>query len=1307
MRLEHRRSVLLLLLLACALALSSGAFAQGGATSVLAGKVIDSSGAVLPGADVTARNVATGTTFTAVSGPDGGFTIPAIPSGTYAVTVSLMGFKTVVLNNVTATVGNTASVKATLEIGAFEETVQVEAAAQMVQTQQTSVSSTINVKQISSLPLAGRSAFEFVTQMPGVASTDGSSRGATVNGLPQSVVNITLDGMNIQDNYAKSWDGMYTRVSPRLDAVEELQVGSAAQGADASQGGVQVRFVTRSGTNQWRGSAYYYLRHDALNSNTWFNTHRDVDASGNPTEKPTIRQYQPGVRLGGPILKDKAFFFVNYEWLDAPGTNTATRTIMSPSSEQGIFLYNGGASSVNLLALAASKGQTATVDPLVAKTLAAIRGSVGQGTLNASTDPQTQSLTWQQPTSTTTTYPTFRVDYNLSARHRLTASYTRNHYVADPDTGNLYQARFPGSKVYGTQDSERYSGQGALRSMLTSNLVNEVRFGATGGSTDFAPNASASMFEDSGGYALGITSFKSITNPYPLSANASREATTKVIEDTVNWMKGKHTLNFGGSFTQAEVWLANQQLAPTISFGVVTGDPADALFTATNFPGASSTDLTNARNLYAVLTGRVSSIGREARIGASGDQYSVLGSSMQKGRMREFGFFLQDSWRVRPNLTVNLGLRYELQLPFYALNNSYSMATMDDIMGVTGTGSDFVPGSTVNNIGNLFKPGTLEGGKTTYKLLGAGTHAYNVDKNNLAPNIGVAWTVGSDQGFLRRLLGRPGDSVLRAGYSISYQRSGMSDFALLFGANPGIAIDATRNQTNGNLGALPLLLSGGDLSAPAINLSRTYPMSVPSVSSSVYAFDPNIQVPSSRSFTVGMQRALSKTMLLEARFVHTSSQGIWTNNSLWGYLDYNEVNIVENGFLDEFRKAQSNLQANIAAGRGNTFAYTGAAGTQPLPALLGFFNGASSSWASSPGKYTGSYWTNSTLVSYLYPLNPLPVTMANAMRNTAAIRANGVAAGLPANYFVANPDVTNAYVTTNGPDTRYNGVQLTLTRRYSQGIQASANYSYGRGYQTYFYSFRKPMVEQEQNLTNSGSSNATGNARHIFTANWVYELPFGQGKPFASGVGKTMQRLVGNWSWSGTARVQSGRMVDLGNVRLVGMTKDELSDAFELRKAGDASNAHRTLVYMLPQDIIDNTIRAFSVTATGYSSLGAPSGRYLAPANGQTCVETAVRVLAREGVTGYGDCGTGTLQVTGPKVVRFDMSVIKEVPVTGRVSLRFEAMVFNVFNNVNFNPVTPNTNPNVSGGFAASDNYQVTAAVDQSRAMQLAFRVNW
>jgi hypothetical protein len=1293
----------LLLLLA---ATPNPGFAQGTVTATLSGTVFDSSGAVVPGATVTAKNTATSTTRTTTSDANGLFTIPALDPGNYTVTVSMTGFKTAELANVRLNANVPANVRPVLEPGGVTETVTVEAASDVIQTTKTSVATTLSQQQITNLPLPGRGAFDLVSFMPGVTTSNGSTRGAMVNGLPAATVNITLDGMNIQDNYAKTWDGMFTRVSPRLDAVEEVTISTAANSANiAGQGGVQVKFVTRSGTNDYHGSAYYYLQRDWMNTNTWFNLNRNVDkTTGAPTPKPRVANYQPGFRLGGPVRiphlfdgRDKLFFFVNYEWVSSPGTSTLNRTIMTPLSEQGIFKYTGG--TVDLLALAARNGQTATIDPTVARLLGDVRASTKSATaLTDDTDLLTQNFTWQQPTKSKVTYPTVRVDYNLTSRQKLTGSITQNHLISDPDTTNSMQPRFPGFPVRGKQDSVRYTGQGSWQWMMTNSMVNEFRFGKTGGATKFSPDLTADMFAGTGfggqnGYAISWSAFRSLTNPYSNSANSAREGKTMVFEDNLNWQKGSHSLSMGVSYTKAQVWLYNQQKVPTVTLGMATGDPADAMFSAANFPGASSTDRTNAKNLYAVLTGRVTSIGRNARIQADGSTYQILGASNQYGTLPQWGSFINDTWRATPNLTINAGLRYDVQRPFYADNNSYSMATMEDLFGITGLGSDFEPGSVVNHLGNLFKPGVFQGSPTTYEMLKKGVNAYNTDWSNLGPSLGAAWNVGAESGFLHALLGAPGSSVLRAGASLAYQRGGMSDFTGPLGANPGVAIDATRSLTNGNLGTLPVLLSSSDLGPPAMSLTRSYPMAVPSASSSVYVFDPNLKTPSAFTYSFSWQRKVSANMALEARFIHTASYNQWTGGQQLNYLNYNELNILENGFFDEFKLAQANLQANLAAGKGETFAYTGVPGTSPLPIMLAFLNGSTA--ANDPKSYTGSGWTNSTMRQAMYPDNPNPYTAAGVIWPTggnATYKANGLQAGYPANFFVANPDVSYARLVTNAPSTRYNGVQLSLNRRFSQGLLFQLNYTYGKAFMDQFYSFHKPYVETEMNYTNVYSNqggNATGNVRHVFVGNWVYDLPFGRGRRFASGANGLLDRIIGGWSLQGVARLQSGRMLDFGNVRLVGMTAQDLMDAFQIRKAPDPNNPFATQVYMLPEDIIDNTIKAFSVGPSGYSQ-GAPTGRYIAPANSPACMET---------VNGFGDCGVRSLIVTGPKVVRFDFNFVKRIPITEKVTLEGQAEVFNVFNNVNFTPV------NYAG--ATPSSYQVTGAIDQSRTMQLNFRISF
>ena len=1264
---------------------TSFSYAQGGGASTsLSGTVADSSGAIIPGASVSVKNNATSTEFTATTSDQGTFTVPAIDPGSYTVTVTLMGFKTAVLNNVRVNAAVPANVRVTLEVGGLEETVLVSAGSEIVQTQSSAVSTTLDVNQISKLPTGSRSVLDFITTLPGV-NTPGGSRDSTINGLPQSSINIPIDGMSAQDNWLKTTDGFFARVSPRLDAMEEVTVSTAAQdAANTGQGAVQIRFVTRSGSNTFSGSSYYYLRHHKLNANSWFNNRDLPPGPDGKAPKNEDRLFQPGTRIGGPIVipglwngRGRGFFFVNYEESRSPGQNTENRIVLHPLAEQGIFRYTSGGQTrqVDLLRLARESGFESTIDPTIGRLLGDIRAAVtGTGGLADRTDPLQQQFTYQYETNNLTRYPTGRLDFNVTDKHRLTWSMNYTDLLSTPDTTNNREPNFPGFPGTGNQHSDRYTVQGTLRSTLSQNLVNELRVGRTGGATLFSPEIGIGQFEgtpvaDQGGYFLDINGdFLGIANPHSTGSTSAREAGTRVVENTLIWLKGSHSIQVGAAFTRAVAWVENRQHVPTITFGVSPNDPAQALFTAANFPNASSGQLNDARELYATLTGRIIGISAEARLDENSNEYRYLGLGVQRARLHDWGFFIADTWRWRPNFTLNFGLRYELQQPFTPENDSYSKTTLEDVCGISGLNA--------NGTCNLFQPGVMPGRIPQFVQFNKGEGAYETDRNNFAPSLGFAWTLGGNRGLLGALVGREeGDSVLRGGYTLAYERPGMSTFATAIDDNPGIAISASRNHDLGNLGGpgTVFLRNRSALGPPVIAATRVYPMT-DVVTGDIMTFDPNLQVPYAQTWTAGWQRKLTGDFAVEARYVGTRSLASWQT------YNFNEINIVENRFLDEFRQAQRNLLANIAAGRGNTFAYTGVAGTAPLPIFLAYFNGRSD--ASNMSAYTGSNWTNSTFRGFLAIHNPDPFGMVSnddeeGIMDDADLRANALRAGLPANFFVANPHyLGGAELIANGGYTKYNSVQLEVRKRLSHGLQFHSSYVFGKAYVSERYSLRTP---RKKVLDTGGEGGVT----HAFKGTWTYELPFGQGRRFGGAVGPWMNRLIGGWSFDGIARIQSGRMLDFGNVRLFAMSKKDLQKAFKLR-FDDAGKA----IYMLPQDIVDNTIKAFSVTPTGYSS-GAPEGRYIAPANNPDCIEVA---------PGYGDCGINNLVVTGPRLVRFDLSTVKRVPVKGRLNFEFRAEFLNAFNHPWFTPVT--------GLGDDPDDYGVTQGVT-GWEVQLIWRVNW
>ena len=1290
--------------MALILAISASSYAQGSIFTTLSGTVVDAEGLPIPGASVKIKNNATGIEIDLVSGGDGGFTAPNIPSGSYSVIVELAGFRTTTLESVSIAAGIPTAVKVSMQVGTIAESVTVVGeSATVVQSQSPAISTNLTGQQITSLPLTSRNALDSLTSLAGF-NTSGAARSSTVSGLPRSAINITLDGMSVQDNYLKTTDGYFARLSPLLDSVEEVTVTTAGNTADATgQGAVQIRFVTKAGTNSWTGTAYEYFRHDALNANTWFRN-RDLppDPDTGKAPKNELRQYTTGFAQGGPIKQNKAFFFFNYEEQRSPSSSTLQRVILTPAAASGIFSYGaGGAQSVNLLNIAAANGQLATIDPTVGKILASIQSSTTtSGGVTALNNPLVQQYTWSMPTESFNPSPTVRLDYEINRSHRLTGSFNYRHINSTPDTTNNAQLPFPNSLSTGSQQSTRWTTSESVRSTLGDSMFNEFRIGGSGGATLFSPELGTDMWSDTSGYRLNFNGAccgtgAQLTNPSLGSGQSSREASTKVIENTTTWLKGNHNFQFGGVMVQSDVWLQNQTLVPTAEFDIVAGEAADAIFNATTIPGASAADITQAKRLYAMLTGRLTRLTGDARINAGGDAYNLLGLSRAEGRMREFNFFASDSWRVRPDLTVSAGLRYVVANPFYPTNDSYTSMSEAALYGISGDG-------------NLFKPGTLTGARPQYVRYSKGQYAYNADRNNWAPSVGAAWSIKpTDSGVMKWLRGsEEGDVVIRGGWAMAFQRPGMSDFTGVFGANQGIQVAL---QTDQNTTTLPILLrTNPKLPNPPGVALPAFPAAVTQTGN---VYDQNIQMPYTQSWSAGWQRRLTRDSALEIRYVGSVHENDWDT------VNINEVNINNNGFLNEFRQAQANLQANIAAGRGATFAYMGAgSGTTPLPIFLAHFNAQNAGNAGNAAVYSGTQWTNATNLGFLAMRNPNPwgfaTTGASGLVGNATFRQNAITAGLPANFFVANPDLLGgANLTTNtGAGTRAHSMQFEFRKRFSDGFAFNTSYTLSNAQLRQRYGFTKPLEWIDQ-------AGQVGNVVHAAKANWTLEIPVGKGRQFGADMNGVLDAIVGGWSLDGVGRIQTGEVLDFGNVRLVGMSKSDLQKEIFVQQGGSQ-------IFILPADIIENTAKAFDVSptsASGYGSRGAPTGRYFAPANGPDCIETA---------PGYGDCGARSITVNGPALVRFDLGISKKFQLPGRFVFEYRAEMLNAFNEPYFNPAsaggvplgfTTNTTspagPVATGGTptnntsanANSDNYRLTALLgdNQSRLIQMVFRLRW
>ena len=662
---------------------------------------------------------------------------------------------------------------------------------------------------------------------------------------------------------------------------------------------------------------------------------------------------------------------------------------------------------------------------------------------------------------------------------------------------------------------------------------------------------------------------------------------------------------------------------------------------------------------------------------------------MREGKISIFGGFLQDSWKVSPTVTLTGGLRWDVQTPFAASNDVMSAVTLDSICGMSGLGN----GSLYNKC-NFLSPGSSSGVVPEFIQLKRGTEGYKTDWNNLAPSVSVAWRPNVQSGFMRTLLGDPEQATLRGGWSVAYDRQGMAIFTGTYGSNPGSTLALTRDANTGLVGpgeSWPVLLSEKDrLYTASFPETATFPIGVrENRSDSIYAFAPDINIAKAQTWMVGFQRALSHDMAVEFRYVGTRG------SNQWSQLNWNAIrgeNLVPNGFLNEFKSAMGNLAANNASGisgRVGSFAYFGpGTGTAPLPIYLAYFNGSTDS--GNPAAYTGgtSTWRSTTFASRMSPANPAPVTSAVDLDGNTTRRNNALAAGLPANFFVPNPDVNGVNVYDSGAYSDYHALQVEMRRRLSKGLSANLNYQYALEAGSAFdgFSFGRAMVQQ-------------GNVRHAFKYQFDWQIPVGRDHRFGRDMNPILNGIIGGWSINGVGRVQA-RTLDFGEVRLVGMTKSDLQNMWKFYKIQNESTG-QTEVWMLPQDVILNTRRAFSVSNTtldGYStSLGAPEGRYIAPANTADCIQ----------IRG-GDCGVPrSLILRSPWFSRVDIGATKRFDIKGTTNIEIRVDVLNLFDNINFNPVA---NPG-----SGSTIFQVTSGyTDPSntydpggRLGQVMFRFNW
>jgi TonB dependent receptor len=1075
-------------------------------------------------------------------------------------------------------------------------------------------------------------------------------RSTSVYGLPQSALNVTLDGINIQDNSNKSSDGFFNAIFPRADSIEEMTVTSAATGADSNaEGAMQVKMVTRSGSNSWHGGLIEQHRNQSLNANAYFN---NLNGTA-PRDHLVFNQF--GGLIGGPIKRNKLFFFVHMEAFQLPQTYTEpTGQVLTPEAVSGIFRYRdtaGAVRSVNLYQLAAANGFVSTPDPIISKTLSQIAsltdGVAGlKSRIATNTDYNRNNLDFQSKGGNYRRFPTTRLDYNLTEKHHIEFVYNYQTNIRRPDGVNITTASpvFPGTgnvlngTEFGNQGGIAFSAVAALRSTLTPHLVSEVRFGLVGGTVIFNNGISPGDFAQWQGYAPTLNF---VTSPYRTTGQTRRNTPLQQGNVNLTYSASAHLVNFGGSFTQLNTWTTSvngTQIIPTVAFGVATGDPivtgATNLFTAANFPGANTTDMqTNAPALYALLTGRVASISRSVVADESSKQYGAF-QPIVRNHQREISLYVQDSWRLHPRLTFNYGVRWDRQNPPVNDNGTYTRPGYAGVWGVSG-------------VGNLFKPGTLAGAVPVLNAAAPGEQGFAPRNKQFSPSVGLAWQVPNGNGPLGFLLGK--GTVIRAGYAINTIREDGSTLAV-WGGNQGRTLSLAVDPTNfpAQFGAPgSVLFRNPVLPSRVAPATPSYRLAV-AAGTTITDFSPNLKTGYVQSWDIGIQRELTRDTVLEIRYVGNHG------TDLWRQVNINEVNIFENGFVNEFKTAQNNLALArgcaspdpvcMSANRSKSNQYFGLPGQQPLPLIF------------------TALAANNDATSALQIEQGQAGALANAIATNSARLARLTAANSPINLFQVNPTLTtgSANLEVNGGNTNYHGLQVELKRRMAKGLLFQGSYVWSHSISN----------EQSQGIGGSytslrdmgyDKSASPFDIRQAVKMNWVYELPFGpKHRFFGNATSPVARKILEGWQLASVTRVQSGSPIRLTSGRLTynqndsgvilhNMTMSQLQGMMSIRKvnlAATATSAAIGAVEYLPQSLIDNTNAAFEINGKTLANLDR-NAPYIGPAD-------------QPGQLGE------RIMLYGPWQQKWDFSLGKKTNIGEHANVEFRMQALNAFNLTNF-----------------------------------------
>jgi hypothetical protein len=1105
------------LALCCLLSMSLSLALAQGTTSRISGVATDSSGAAVANAVITARNDDTGVSYTTKTSAAGTYSFDSLQIGRYTVRAEAIGFKQFVSTGNVLAIGMPTSIDPKFEIGATTESVQVQGGYDLVQTESSgnfgAVIDNVTLTQLPIVATRGRSPLALTQYIPGVVQNNSANAPGgdiVVNGSRDRAFNYVLDG--IDDNETSSGGSNTSPSHQNPDMLAEFRVITSNPTAEFGRNsGAQVLMVTKSGTNQFHGNLFWFYQSPFLQANT-----AAAKAINHP--RPQFVQNIYGGSLGGPIWRDKAFFFANVELLHALTGTPVTRTVYTAAARNGQFRYvtsaNGATRNGNHAATVAPSVD-ANGNPIVPFTTYDIAANdpfhVG---LDASTKSflaltplpnnfdvgdglNTAGYNFSAPANDRQVDTTYKIDYVFNQKNALFGRISTGHQNTFNDVVNAGLQPFPG--LSGTVNTFRQPRNLAInyRFSPTKSLTNELvvgfnRFGYAFVNPGFA-NAVTQPFTMNSITTDPLSNF-TITNPLSAFLGNNRYLTTIQYVDNLTYVRGAHIIKGGfnlrnGREIDHRGGIGALNAIPQVNFSAST-NPANT--TQYKTPATSSctpscinsTDLATLNSALNDMLGRIGSVTAGYVSQSSLSAFKPAGTiNMMDHRWDEYDFYIQDTWHATPNLVIDFGLRDDARLA-PKFQGFPSLVPNQDMRYGTPltTALQFVPGKFMND-----------------------------RWNNFGPSIGFAWDPF-----------KGGKTSIRGNYRIAYDRINSFSFSSsVFQGLPGLTYQLT-NSTVGqdSFGGTPVQGVRAKNWAPPAPTATPQALTTPPLASAntLTVSDPHMQTPTVAQWGLSIQHELLKDTVLTVSYIGNHG------THLYGGYDSNQVDFRSNGFLDAFKAAQAGIDTPLMTqiAKADTRNTAQVAGVAYLKA----------NYAS----------TIQTVPFKTNDVGGLANSLANRLQTTTdTTYPNGkplvVSANLPSTFFKPYPQFLGGVLVLQTRDySNYNGLQVQIEKRFSRGFLITANYTYSRTQDVRSYDPAFTTVATGATQSAAGTpfdyhtprlnyAPADLDNTHVVNGYFVYDLPFGHSRMFGSNWNRALDGLVGGWRISGDGYLQSGRPI--------------------------------------------------------------------------------------------------------------------------------------------------------------------------------------